>query len=330
MSSGQDLQGNQAVDWAEAAWEWIGDFLSHSAFSNLVALASFAVSAYALQKSSPRLKVELSGSLIIDPKLPRWNGKPAEFITVTNYGAAPAYVQRAYLTSRLGGVPAHHVDSQKHDVEEGRSGPVKVAPNGGVEHWIVDRFELRDFAARDAGDTVVNFRAVVDAGGKKLKSRTVEPVHPNEPRQVAQRKPSWRERAKNLVKDLFIPQPFLLSASGWGTRMEDLDLENNRYRIRVKNMGGGFVMGAVLELHALSASGTYRRERVGEPIPLPSLGRKQERLVWVPFAEAEGMDWWIRFNGRVSGQGLGATTRERAEKAIAALDEQNQESNGTS
>lgn len=89
----------------------------------------------------------------------------------------------------------------------------------------------------------------------------------------------------------------------------------------MSNLGGGIARGAELELHASSSSGTYRRERVGEPIPLPCLGRKQERLIWVPFAEEEGQTWWIRFKGRISEQGVGANTRSQVEKAIAEMDE---------
>ena len=304
------------------AWAWMGDFVSGSGFANVIALLAFAMSLYALWRSAPRLKVELrGGGIIIDPKVPRWNGKPTSFVTVTNHGQAPAYVQSVYLISRLGSLRAHYVNSHQHDVEEERSGPVEIAPNGGSETWIVDRFEMRDFAAKDAGNTEVNFRAVVKSGGKKLKSRTVEPVHPNEPQQVPRRKPPLWERMKSFFNDLFVPRLFPQSAHGWGARIEDIDLENNRYRIRVSNLGGGIARGAELELHASSSSGTYRRERVGEPIPLPCLGRKQERLIWVPFAEEEGQTWWIRFKGRISKQGLGANTRSQVEKAIAEMDE---------
>ena len=330
MASGQEPQENQVWEGVGEVWGWIGDLASHSAFSNLVALAAFIVSLYALRKSAPRLKVELRGSTVIDPKVPRWSGKPAAFVKVTNDGAAPAYVQSVYLTSRLGSLRAHYVNSHKHDVEEERSGPVEIAPNGGAELWIVNRFEMRDFAAREAGDTEVKFRAVVKSGRRKLKSRAVESVHPNEPQQVPQRKQPWRDRVKILFKELFIPWPIPVSAAGYGSRMEDIDLQRNRYRIRVKNLGGGVVRGAVLELHASSPSATYRRERIGEPIPLPCLGRKQERLMWVPFAKEEDQTWWIRFNGRTSTQGVEATTREQVEKAIAEMDERNPKSEGNS
>lgn len=326
MASGQEVQENQVWEWVGEVWGWVGSFVSHSAFSNLVALAAFGISLYALRKSVPRLKVELREGIIADPKVPRWSGKPAVFVTVTNQGAAPAYVQSVYLASRLGSLRAHYVDSHKHDVEEERSGPVEIAPHGGSERWIVSRFEMRDFAARDAGDTEVEFRAVVKSGGKELQSRTVEPVHPNEPQQVAQRKPPLRERVKSLFKALFVPWPVPTSAAGWGSRGEDIDLEKNQYRIRVQNLGGGVVRGAVLELHASSPLGTHRRERIGDPIPLPRLGRKQERLIWVPFAEEEGQTWWIRFKGRTSTQGVGAATRARAERAIAEMDEGDQKS----
>src|SRR5699024_12545204 len=109
-----------------------------------------------------------------------------------------------------------------------------------------DLFEMRNFAAKDAGNTEVNFRAVVKSGGKKLKSRTVEPVHPNEPQQVPRRKPPLWERMKSFFKDLFVPRLIPQSAHGWGSRIEDIDLENNRYRIQVSNLGGGIVRGAVL------------------------------------------------------------------------------------
>lgn len=322
MASGQEPQENQVGEWVGDAWAWMGDFVSGSGFANVVALLAFAVSLYALRRSAPRLKVELrGGGIIIDPKVPRWDGKPTSSVTVTNHDQAPAYVQSVYLTSRLGSLRAHYVNSHQHDVEEERSGPVEIAPNGGSETWIVDRFEMRDFAAKDAGNTEVNFRAVVKSGGKKLKSRTVEPVHPNEPQQVPRRKPPLWERMKSFFKDLFVPRLIPQSAHGWGSQIEDIDLENNRYRIQVSNLGGGIVRGAVLELHASSSSGTYRRERVGEPIPLPCLGRKQERLIWVPFAEEEDQTWWIRFKGRTSKQGVGANTRSRVEKAIAEMDE---------
>ena len=234
-------------EWVGDAWAWMGDFVSGSGFANVVALLAFAVSLYALRRSAPRLKVELrGGGIIIDPKVPRWDGKPTSSVTVTNHGQAPAYVQSVYLTSRLGSLRAHYVNSHQHDVEEERSGPVEIAPNGGSETWIVDRFEMRDFAAKDAGNTEVNFRAVVKSGGKKLKSRTVESVHPNEPQQVPRRKPPLWERMKSFFKDLFVPRLIPQSAHGWGSRIEDIDLENNRYRIQVSNLGGGIVRGAVL------------------------------------------------------------------------------------
>lgn len=324
MASKQGIQVSQAWEWAREVGGGIGGLVSHSAFANVVALAALIISLWALRKSAPRLKVELGGGVIVDSKVPRWNGNPAAFVTVTNHGLAPAYIQSVYLTSRLGSLPAHYVDSHKHEVQEERSGPVEIAPNGGSERWLVNRFEMRDFAARDAGDTEVKFRALVKSGGKKLRSRTVELVHPNEPHQVPKRKLPLKERAKSLFKNLFIPWPIPTSASGWGSRIEDIDLENNRYRIRVKNLGGGVVRGAVLELHASSPLGTYRKERVGEPIPLPYLWRKQERLIWVPFAEEENQTWMIRFRGRISTQGVGATTREQVESGIAKMNAQEQ------
>lgn len=303
-------------------WDWAKDVISDPALANATAIFALIVSVRAFRKSGPRLTVKLGGSVIVDSKVPRWNLQPVEFVTVTNRGAAPAYVQSVYLESSRGSVPANYVDVVDYDVEEDRSKPIEIAANGGKEVWMVHRQQLRDLAARHASDTEVKFRARVESGGKKLKSRTSEIVHPNEPRQVPTRKQSVYSRSKKLLQSYFIPKPVPDYVGGRGLRVEDLDLAKGQYQILVKNEGGGVVRGATLELLASTQDGNPRKVRVGEPISIPALRSRQAHPVWVPLADDGEWAWWVRFNGKISGNGLGAVTREAAERGLRELGEQ--------
>lgn len=270
-----------------------------SGISMAIAAGALIVSIVSYRRSGPRISVNLSTPIIIDPKFPRWHGRAAVIVKITNDGASPMQVQGVYLESPAGRV---YGESQP---EKGIELPYSLEARGGQLVWLFDRQQLRNTARRDAGESQVAFRAVVESGSARYKSKDVEVVHPLEPRRAPRRKTSLRGRTAKRLGDLFSPRPQVEGLA----LIDSVDLKQGTYGLRVKNFGGGVARGATVELLRHLDSGSM--ERIGQPIPVGAIVRHRTVTIAVPLQEEEELYWYLRYKGRVRA-GAGAMTWQEA------------------
>lgn len=265
----------------------------------VIAAGALVVSLVSYRRSGPRIRVKLSTPIIIDPKFPRWHGRAAVIVTITNDGASPMQIQRVYLESPAGRV------SGEPQPDRGITLPHSLEARGGQLVWLFDRQQLRNTARSDARESQVSFRAVVESGSAKYRSKDVEVVHPLEPRKAPRRKSSLRDKAVRRFEDLFSPRP---QVEGFA-RVDSIDLDSGTYGLPVKNFGGGVTRGATVELIRHLDSGS--KERIGQPIPVGAISRHGSVTIHVPLQEEAELYWYIRYKGRLRG-GAGAITRQEA------------------
>lgn len=277
--------------------------LSSTWIANIVAIVAIGLSATALKRSGPHVRVQLKSAIMMGQGPSRWNGRSAVIVTVTNNGSSPVRIQRVSLSSVSGGVAGEPAPGTP-------ALPCSIEAHGGSGVWLFDRQDLRETAAHNAGEEEVSFRATVLSGSVKYTSKQVETVHPDEPAKQPRKKLGRMERMCIRLSALVRPHVQPINA----VVVDGIHFEKNTYELCIRNFGGGFARGATLELLSDEESG--RRKRIAPPIKVPTLWRRRSVLLTVPLQEQEGLTWWIRYQGRLM-SGVGAMTRAEASRLVA-------------
>lgn len=282
-----------------ALMEVVATQMRSGGLSIAIAAGALVLSIASYRRSGPRVRVALSKAIIIDPKAPRWHGRSAVIVKITNDGASPIQVQQVYLDSPAGRVTGEPQPNKDYKL------PYSLEARGGQLVWLFDRQALRDTAGRDAGEEQVQYVAVMESGTSKYKSKDVEVVHPLEPRKLARRDRRFGEKLIEKARDIFTPRPQVEGL----TRVDTIDLTSGSYGFRVRNFGGGLARQLTVELMRQDENG--KMERLGEPIPIPSIWRHRTVTVTVPLQDEGGLSWYLRYKGRAR-VGAGAMTKAEA------------------
>lgn len=270
------------------------------AWTVLLSMAALIVSILAFRRSGPRVTVTLSSAMLASHD-PRWNGRSAAVIDVTNDGARPIQIQSVYLISAAGAIGGETVGKI--------SMPYSLQAYGGTQHWYIDRDKLRRIARSDGGEEVVEFRAIVQSGRRKYHSKTTESVHPLEPQKTASTRLPFRDRLRMRVRWWVKPAPQLMYIS----KINEVDVRNGRAHVFVYNAGGVVAHGLTLELMEQTTEG---RRRLLPRISVPPVRRRKTVDVEVPLVDRPGLLWCLRVRGRARAS-QGAMTKSKAAEAIS-------------
>lgn len=274
--------------------------VNSGAWTVLLSTGALIVSILAFRRSGPKVTVTLSSVMLVGQNS-KWGSMPAAVIDVTNDGTRPIQVQSVSLVSAAGSVRAEKLGKV--------SRPISLQAYGGTQHWYVRRDDLRRVARSDGGEKPVEFRAVVQSGRRKYKSRTTESVHPLEPQKSADRRLPFCDRLSSRVQGWISPSPQVMGVS----TLTEEDFRNERAHLLVHNSGGGIARGLTLELMERTDDG---RRRILSPISVPSIRRRKTVSVEVPLVDRPNLFWYLRFRGRTT-IGQGAMTKSRAAEAIS-------------